>query len=144
MVTIVQFVANCFTIVASGIVIYLFFTKGKTVGSVFRLLLNYSFQTTLSELNGKLDRLGSLNVNEPSHRDEITNLFNEIAGQIKGNRTLKKECPGILRKLTAGTKNTAKVTEPEKRSTVSELREILRHINIEKFDDLIGRVKWAK
>ena len=131
-------VANIFTILASGIAIYLFFFKRKTISTAFKVLVNYSFQMTLSELRAKLDRLNDLNTNEPSHTEEIVNIFNEIVGQIRGNRKLSKEYTEILEKLTGYAESPKKLTEPRKRSIVSELRERLRHIDIEDLDELAG------
>jgi hypothetical protein len=100
--------------------------------------MNYSAQITLSELRAKLDRLNNLYVNEPEHLDEIVNIFNEIVGQIRGNKKLKKECSVVLRKLTIYAESPQELSEPRKRSIISELREILRHINVESIDELIG------
>ena len=131
-------VASVFTIGASGIAIYLFLFKRQTISSVFKVLVNYSSQITLSELKAKLDRLNNLSVNEPTNKDEIINIFNEIVGQIRGNKTLKKQCSKLLERLTNCAERPKWLTEPRKRSVISELRESLRHINIESMDDLIG------
>jgi hypothetical protein len=131
-------IANIFTIFASAIAIYLFIFKRNAISSAFRVLLNYSSQITLSELNAKLGRLNDLNVNEPDDVEEIVNIFNEIVGQIRGNRKLKKECSEILGKLTTYAESPKNLSEPRKRSIVSELRESLKHINIESIDELIG------
>jgi hypothetical protein len=138
MIGTIDLISNVFTIVASGIAIYLFIFKRHTISTIFKILLNYSFQVTLSELRTKLERLNDLNVNEPSHTEEITNIFNEIVGQMRGNRKLKKECSGILEKLSIYAESPKKLTEPRKRSIVSELRESLRHIYIASFDELMG------
>ena len=92
---------KCFTIVAAGIGIYLFLFKRKTVSKVFRLLLNYSYQITLSELTSKLERLNDLNANDQSHREEIINIFNDIVGQLRGNRKLAAGCSGCFKRLSA-------------------------------------------
>jgi hypothetical protein len=134
----VSLISNVFTIATSGIAIYLFLFKRETISSAFKVLLNYSSQITLSELRAKLERLNNLNTNEPTHIDEIVNIFNEIVGQIRGNKKLRKECSVILKKLSVYAEYPEKLTEPRKRNIVSELRENLRHINIESLDELIG------
>jgi len=135
---IIQIIANVFTIIASGIAIYLFIFKLDTISNAFKVLLNYSYQITLSELNAKLERLNDLNANDSSHKEEIVNIFNEIVGQIRGNKKLKKEFSGIFKKLSIYAESPNKLTEPKKRSIVSELRERLRHINFKSFDEMIG------
>jgi len=138
MIKTIDLISNVFTIVASGIAIYLFIFKRHTISTIFKILLSYSFQTTLSELRTKLDRLNDLNVNEPSHIEEITNIFNEIVGQMRGNKKLNKDCSEILEKLSMYAEFPRKLTEPRKRSVVSELREHLRHIDVKNIDELVG------
>lgn len=138
LIKVIDLISNAFTIVVSGIAIYLFLFKRNTISSILKILLNYSYQVTLSELRGKLDRLNDLNFNEPTHAEEIANIFNEIVGQIRGNKRLRKECSEILKKLSVYAESPKKLTEPRKRSVVSELRENLKHIYVESFDELIG------
>ncbi len=134
-------ITNIFTIAASSIAIYLFIFKRSVIMSAFKVLLNYSAQITFSELQAKIDRLNDLNANEPSNLEEIINIFSEIVGQIRGNKKLRVECAGLLKKLVSYTEKSKKLTEPMKRSVVSELRESLKYINIESFDELIGGEK---
>eukprot|EP01133_Synstelium_polycarpum_P004197 gene4198-4891_t len=54
---IVGLFADIFTIGASAIAIYLFVFKRDAIASVFSLLLNYSYQLSLTELKEKLDRI---------------------------------------------------------------------------------------
>jgi hypothetical protein len=130
--------SDLFTIIASGIAIYIFFFKRDTISSVIKVLLNYSSQIALSELNSKINRLNDLNANEPTEKDEIINILNEVAGQIRGNTKLKIYCSDILSKLEGLTEKARNISEPKKRSIVSELREKLRHASVEEIDDLIG------
>ncbi len=138
MIRAIDLISNVFTILASGIVIYLFIFKRQTISTIFKILLNYSFQITLSELRTKLDRLNDLNANEPSHIEEITNIFNDIVGQMRGNKKLRGKCSEILDKLSAYAESSKKLTEPRKRSVVSELREHLKHVDVENIDELLG------
>jgi len=136
--SVVSFIANVFTIAASAIAVYIFIFKRETISTVFRVLLNYSSQLTLSELKAKMERLNDLSVNEPTQVDEVINILNEIVGQIRGNKRLRVWCAEILSKLQTLAENPKKLTEPRKRSLVSELRESLRHIDFEDYDRLIG------
>lgn len=121
--------ADLFTIVASGIAIYLFFTKRKEISNAFSLLLSWSFQTTLSDLRSKLERLNEYNATEQSELPEIRNILHEIAGQIRGNPRLVAAAPQLASRVEslAGSK---RLTEPQKRSIVSEIREVLRNIEV--------------
>jgi hypothetical protein len=131
-------IADILTIIASGIAIYIFLFKRDKISSVIKVLLNYSSQIALSELNAKIERLNDLNANEPSEVEEITCIFNDIAGQIRGNLKLKQFCSEILSKLEVMTEKNKKITEPRKRAIISELREKLRHAGVNEIDDLIG------
>lgn len=125
----ISLAANIVTIFASGVAIYLFFAKGKEIQSAFHLLLNWSFQLTLTDLKTKLERLNEYSANEPSEVEEIRNILHEIAGQIRGNRRLLLAAPNIAPRVEslAGSKT---LSEPRKRSMVSELRETLRNIEV--------------
>jgi hypothetical protein len=134
----IELISDVFTIAASGIAIYLFIFKRQTISTIFKILLNYSFQVTLSELRSKIDRLNDLSANEPTDISEIVNIFNEIVGQMRGNKKLRKECSEILKKLSKYAESPEELKEPRKRSIISELRESLRHIDIKCFDELTG------
>lgn len=77
-------IADAFTIVASGIAIFIFFTKRRAISSVFNLLLKYGYQITLSELRSKLDRIAELRVASGGQNQEVINTLSEIVGQIRG------------------------------------------------------------
>jgi len=135
---IVPLISNILTIVASGIAIYVFFTKRKAISSVFSLLMNYSYQLTLSELKEKLERLNDNNANDDEQREQIVNILNELMGQIKGNINLKMHFTEQTQAIEKFTSNKKRLTEPRKRALVSELREKIRHLNIKNIDQLIG------
>lgn len=124
-----SFLANLLTIVASGIAIYIFVVKKREISSAFSMLLNFSFQTTLADLRGKLDRLNEYNANEPTELPEIRNILHEIAGQVRGNKRLLRSSPQLASRLEtlAGKQRLA---EPSKRSMIAEVREVLRNIEV--------------
>ena len=135
---VVHLIADVFTIAASGIAIYLFVAKRAEITAAFRLLLSYSYQTTLAELKEKLERLNEYNANEPNDLPEIRNICHEIAGQIRGNPKILAAAPNLAQKV----ENTAamkRLTEPLKRSLVSEVREVLKNMNVSSIEDLLGK-----
>lgn len=121
--------ANVFTIVASGLAIYVYFTARGKFSAALQLLMNYSFQTTLTELKEKLERLNEYNANEPTELPEIRNILHEIAGQIRGNERLLAVAPKLATKIE-NLAQSKKLLEPSKRSIVSEVREQLRNIQL--------------
>ena len=133
-----SFLSSLFTIAASAIAIYLFLSKGKTISKVFDLLVNYTYQLTLSELKEKLEKLNEYNANEPADKEKIINILNEIMGQIKGNDSLKLHFTATLDLIRKYNKDKQYLTEPRKRAFVSELREKLRNLNVRNIDDLVG------
>lgn len=126
---IVSMVANLFAIAASTIAIALFIAKRKELSAALSLLLNWSYQTTLSDIIGKLDRLHEYNANEPADRPEIKNIFHEIAGQFRGNPRLLMAAPAVPDRLEVFA-SSKKLTEPNKRSMVAEVREIIRNLQL--------------
>lgn len=133
---IVGFLANALTVVASSIAIYIYFCKKEEVKLLFKVLVNYSYQTTLSEIKEKLDRLNEYNANEPTEVNEIRNLLHEIAGQIRGNQKLQKIQPNLVTRIEV-IANAKKITEPSKRSLVSEIRELLKNLNVDSIEKYI-------
>jgi hypothetical protein len=130
-------VANLFTILASGIVIYLFFSNRKKISAAVNILLNYSFQTTLNELKEKLERLNEYSANEVSDLEEIRAILHEIAGQIRGNIRLSRSMPTLADKVER-LGNAKKIMETSKRSIISELREQLKNIQVDSIESIAG------
>lgn len=129
--------ADLFAIGASAIAIWIFATKKKAIAAAFSLLLAWAFQTTLSEIVAKLDRLNEYNASEPSDLAEIRNILHEIAGQFRGNKRLLETAPTMpdrLEKLAAS----KKLSEPSKRSMVAEVREVMRNLNLSAVDPTVG------
>lgn len=127
---------SIFSIFAAGIVIYLFIFKRKSISSLYHLLLNYSIQMTLKELEIKLERLNDFNVEDDL--EKIIIILNEIVGQMKGNPILRRKCNKVLKKISKFAENPTILTEPKKRSIISELRETLRTINIQSYNKILG------
>lgn len=132
----VAFFSNAFTIGLGVLTLYLFFAKRKEIASAFRLMMNFSYQTTLAELRWKLDKLNEYRVNEPLHVEEIRSLMHDIAGQIRGNRKLNEADPDLAKSLEKFADST--MTEPKKRSVISNVREKIKNIGIDNFEDIIG------
>jgi len=134
----VALISNIFTVFASWIAIYLFLFKRKAISSIFDLLINYTYQLSLSEVKEKIERLNEYNAKDPEQNEKIVNIFNEIIGQIKGNHKLKNHFAELLVTLEILATDRRKLTEPRKRAAVSELRERLRHLNVQNIDNLVG------
>lgn len=130
--------SNIFTIIASGIAIYIFYTKRNEISTVFHLLINYTNQLSLSEVKEKIERLNEYNAKDSEQCESIVNIFNEIIGQIRGNAKLKLHFSELLTTMELLASDKRRLTEPRKRAIVSELRERLRHLNIKSIDNLVG------
>lgn len=128
--------ANIFTICASALAIYVYLANRDKIAGAIQMLLNFSFQTTLSELKEKLERLNEYNAGEPSEVEEIKNILHEIAGQIKGSSRLNSLAPDLAVHAENMTKRKKPLTEPAKRAFVSELREKLKSIQVNSVDDI--------
>lgn len=130
--------SNIFSIFASGIAVYLFLFKRKAISSVFNLLMNYTFQLSLSEIKEKLERLNEYNAKNPEQCEKIVNILNEVIGQIRGNSKLKSHFKEILSAIEGLVDDKRKLTEPKKRAVVSELRERIRNLNVLNIDNIVG------
>ncbi len=98
---IVAFIANVLTSVASGIAVYLFMTKREYISSIFKVLLSYSTQLTLSELKEKLDSLAELHC--PGDVDEVVNVLHDISGQLRGNPKLEPHFRLLVERIERAT-----------------------------------------
>lgn len=130
--------ADVFTIVASGIAIYIFLTKRRAITSVFRLLLKYGYQITLSELRSKLDRITDLRVADETQKEQIINIMSEVLGQIRGNPRLRSWFEEELQSVERFVSEKQSHSEPEKRTIVAQLREKLRQLEMESIDSSSG------
>lgn len=98
--------------------------------------MNFSYQTTLAELRWKLDKLNEYRVDEPTHIDEIKSLLHDIAGQIRGNTKITDAAPDLVKNLEKFADGN--MTEPKKRSVVSMVREKIKNISVDNFEDIMG------
>lgn len=134
----VSLVSNISTILASGLAIYIFITKRKEISSAFELLINHTYQLSLSEVKEKIERLNEYNAKDSDQCENIVNIFNEIIGQMRGNDKLRHHFAKLLITMESMASDKRRLTEPKKRALVSELRERLRHLNIKSIDHLVG------
>lgn len=124
-----EVVANVATVAAMFLAFWVYFSNRAKISAAIQLLLNYSFQTTITELKEKLERLNEYKANEPRDISEIRNILHEIAGQIRGNDRLNKEASGLADKVER-LANAKQLLEPQKRALVSEVREKLKNIQV--------------
>ena len=134
-----RLLSNSMTILASGIAIYLFIVNKDKISSAINLLLNYSKQITLSELKFKIERLNDFTTNDVEQKKEVINILSEIEGQILGNKKIENELKIQLEKISDFVDNSKSLTEPKKRSLVSELRESVRNIDISNYQSIIKK-----
>jgi len=125
----ISILSDVFAIAAAGIAIWLFFTKSNEIKTAFNLLLNWSFQLALTDLKSKIERLNEYSAKNPDELEEIRNILHEIAGQMKGNEQIVKTSNDLISKIEklASSKN---LDEPRKRSIISEIREVLRNMQV--------------
>lgn len=131
----IALISNILSSIAAGIAIFIFLTGRKKIAAAIGILLNFSFQITLGELRQKLERLNDYSANDPEEKKEISNILHEIIGQMRGNTKIAKHLPELINKVDslATSKN---ITEPKKRSLLSEVRESLRGLEAENFDSI--------
>lgn len=130
--------ANVLTIFASTLAIYIFYFNRDKIKSAINFILNYSNQLTLTDLKFKIERLNDFNANDAVQKMEVINILHEIEGQINGNLLLKDRLKEQHEKLANLIGNPKALSEPKKRSIVSELRESIRNIDASNYDALIN------
>lgn len=136
-----SFLSDLTSAIASVIAIIIFIYKRKEIASAFSLLFNYSHQLTLSEIKEKLELLNNFNANDPGHTDTILNIFHDLLGQIRGNDKLALVMivqVGKLEELLEKNTKSKIITEAKKRALISEIREKVRHLNVQNIDELAG------
>ena len=134
----INLISNVFTIATASIAIYIFFFKSEKVVSALNFILNYSNQLTLADLKYKIERLNDYNANDQTQKVEVINILFEIEGQINGSKILKAGLNDQLSKILVFTNNVKLLTEPKKRSLVSELRESIRSLDISNLNTLMN------
>ncbi|BAN47672.1 hypothetical protein [Metapseudomonas resinovorans] len=139
LISVVSFFSDLFTIAASGVAVYLFVAKREQVSSVFSLLLNYTYQLSLSEIKEKLEKLNDLNPSDSDQKSEIESIMHDIIGQISGNERLEQHLSSVVNKMEKFGAGPKFSTDAYKRRVVSELRERLRNVNAANIDSLVGK-----
>ncbi|BAV97543.1 hypothetical protein bcgnr5371_60630 [Bacillus cereus] len=134
----IEVLADVGTIIASGIAIWLFATKQSELRALIRAITNFVQQSSLAELRLKIETLGDLHAANETHRDEIVEVFHDICGQIDGNPILRHRLQDLSSRMRQATGNARRpITEPLKRSLVSELRESLRHLDANNYTEAV-------
>lgn len=134
----IDFISDLLTIGASCVAIYLFFSQRKNISIIFKILLGYSHQLTLSELKEKIEKLTDLNSDVPTEKIKIIYLINDILGQVSGNSKLSGRFSTISNQINKFNKDPSLLTEPRKRALTSEIRERIRHLHVQNMDELTG------
>lgn len=133
--------AGILTIIASSIAIFVFFKNKKKIATAINTLLNYSNQVSLNDLKNKIERLNDYNATDEGQKKQVVNILHEIEGQINGNRFLSENLNAQKEKIERYIDDTKLITEPKKRSLVSELRESIRTLDIDNFNSKVTNVK---
>jgi hypothetical protein len=127
------------TVAATTLAFYLFFAKGSEIRAMLRAVANFAHQSSLGEIRQKLDVIASLRAQDD--QDEIVSVFHDICGQIDGNPRLKSHFASLTERVRKASNQKRSMSEPQKRSLVSELREQLRHSDISNIADAVGDKK---
>jgi len=133
----IEFLSNFLTIIAAAIAIIVYFRNKDKIASSINFILNYSKQMTLSDLKNKIERLNDYKASDEKGRSEIINILSEIEGQISANKSIKNELSEQFGKICQFISSPKLLTEPKKRSLVSELRECIRNIDIHNQKEII-------
>lgn len=133
-----DFLNVIFSTIAAFIFVYLFYSKRDYILSIYKFLVNYTFQISLNELYKKIDELNQYDADEITHRQKVIEIINEIIGQMRGNPIMVKKCKPILKRLSKYEEQPDLLTNPRKRSLMAELKETLRNINIQSYRELTG------
>ncbi len=134
---ITAFLADLTQIALGVFTAYIAFTQKDKISAAFSALLNYSFQTSLSEFKYWLQQL-SENIGDDAVSSEKTRVaLAYLVGKIKGNKILYEYFgEKMLRRLNimidsldAGTQ----VNQSNKVRLCSELRESLASLEVERY-----------
>ena len=90
-----EIITDCFTIVASGIVIYVFCMKRRAISPMLRALEQQSVKATINELYGKIDELNDLNASAEEQREDVRLVLSDVLGQLRGNPRLRPHCTSV-------------------------------------------------
>jgi len=126
----VTLISRLATIGAVCFAMWKYIKNKEKISSVIDILLNYSKRITLNELKYKIELLYDLCATKPDQKREIINILSEIEGQIIGNNNIEKELSQQVEKIKKFIEDEESLTEPRKRSLVSELKESVRNIDV--------------
>lgn len=122
--------ADLGTIAASVLAIWIFIAKRAEIRAFVKAITTFVHQNSLAELRVKLEKLNDLHAADPDSRAEIVGIFHDICGQVDGSPVLRAKLGDISSRIRQATSGRRQITEPQKRSLVSELRESLRHLDV--------------
>lgn len=134
-VKIVSFLADLVQVIAGGIALYIGFTKREKISAAFRILYNFSLQTSLAELKHWLLKLEESKINSKDNSKDVRVSLAYIVGKIKGNRILYAHFgEKMLKRLNviiADLEEGRSVTDSNRISLYSEIRESLATLEID-------------
>ncbi|WP_460759436.1 hypothetical protein [Lysobacter fragariae] len=136
--TIVDFLGDLFTVMASALALYLYFFRRGEIGAAIKAIANFAYQSTLAELRQKLEALANLHASNGDHLDDIVSTWHDVCGQIEGNPALVVECAEFVKRVKRATNRATPISQPQHRALISQLREKLRHIDVTTFADALG------
>lgn len=137
----IELISNSLTIFTAIIAIFVYYKNKDKISSAINFVLNYSKKLTLTELKYKVERLNDFTTNDTEQKKEIINILSEIEGQVIANAYIKENLKIQLEKINGFIDNSKTLTEPKKRSLVSELRERINNIDISNYQELIHKKK---
>lgn len=137
----INLLVTILTGIAATIAIVVYFRNRDKISTAFNLLTNFSAQLTLTDLKLKIERLNEFTVNDESQKIEIINILSEIEGQIIGNEKIRKVLFIQHQKVCSFIEKPKSLTEPKKRSLISELRESIRNIDVANYQVIINKEK---
>ncbi|HML64809.1 MAG TPA: hypothetical protein PKC55_08290 [Dysgonomonas sp.] len=135
----INLLVTILTGIAATIAIVVYFRNRDKISTAFNLLTNFSAQLTLTDLKLKIERLNEFTVNDEIQKIEIINILSEIEGQIIANKKIKASLLLPYEKICTFIEIPKVLTEPKKRSLVSELRESIRNIDILNYKNIINQ-----
>lgn len=133
----ISLVANIMEILVGGVALFLAWTQREKISAAFSVLLNYSLQTSLSDLRHWIEKLqeSSSEDNDVSKKFRIALAY--IFGKIKGNIILNDHFGDRMLKrmklIMDDLDNSQTVNETTKISLCSEIKESLATLEVENY-----------
>ncbi|MBK8415253.1 MAG: hypothetical protein IPN54_14275 [Bacteroidetes bacterium] len=118
-------ISSLVTILTAGCAVYLYFKNRKQVSLLFSVLRNFGTQVSLTELTLQMNKLAGLYVAD-GESEQIIHLLAEIEGQLSTNKSLLINADEMVRRMKPFILGRRTLTEPDKRTIVSSLREAIR------------------